>query len=50
MRGVIDVTEAQRHEKPGSTLDEAFSIGGLGRLVEASAEADRLVTFGGRSS
>ena len=49
-RGVIDATEADRHEKPGPTLDKAFSIGGLGRLVEASAEADRLVTFGGRSS
>jgi len=46
-RGVLDANEADRHEKRASTLDPAFTIAGLGRLVEASAEADRLITFGG---
>ena len=46
-RGVLDATEAERHEKASATMDPAFTIGGLGLLVDASAGADRLVTFGG---
>ena len=46
-RGVLDATEAERHEKASATMDPAFTIGGLGLLVDASASADRLVTFGG---
>ena len=46
-RGVLDTTEAERHEKGNATMDPAFTIGGLGLLVEAGASADRLVTFGG---
>ena len=46
-RGVLDATEADRHEKAAATIDPAFTIGGLGLLVEASANADRLITFGG---
>ena len=48
-RGVLDSTEAERPERVGATLDPAFSIGGLGLLVETGAESDRLLTFGGRS-
>ena len=46
-RGVLDTIEAERHEKGNATMDPAFTIGGLGLLVEAGASADRLVTFGG---
>ncbi len=46
-RGVLDQREAGRHEHDCATLDPAFTIGGLGLLVEATAESDRLWTFGG---
>jgi tRNA 2-thiouridine synthesizing protein D len=46
-RGILDSAEADRYEKDGATLDGAFTIGGLGLLVEAAGNADRVVTFGG---
>lgn len=46
-RGVIDTAESERHEKNGATMHPAFSIAGLGQLVDASARSDRLMTFGG---
>ncbi len=46
-RGLLDSGEAQRYDKPAATAHPAFSIGGLGLLIEAAAEADRLMTFGG---
>jgi len=45
-RGLLDETESQRYEKSAATLHPAFTIGGLGQLLEAAAESDRLVTFG----
>ncbi|MEM1114298.1 MAG: sulfurtransferase complex subunit TusD [Pseudomonadota bacterium] len=47
-RGVLDGPEAERHERLATTLDAAFSIGGLGLLVEAATDSERLITFGGR--
>ncbi|MEP1471741.1 MAG: sulfurtransferase complex subunit TusD [Halieaceae bacterium] len=46
-QGVLDDSEAARYEHPSSTLLPGFEIGGLGLLVEALAESDRLLTFGG---
>ena len=46
-RGMLDAREAQRHEKAAASIHEAFTIAGLGQLVDASASSDRLVTFGG---
>lgn len=46
-RGILDATEAARYDKPGATLHPAFSISGLGQLVDASVNSDRLITFGG---
>ena len=46
-RGMLDDTEAQRHDKNGATVHPAFLVSGLGQLVDASLHADRLVTFGG---
>ncbi|TGD73632.1 sulfurtransferase complex subunit TusD [Mangrovimicrobium sediminis] len=46
-RGLLDSSEAQRYDKPAATVHPAFSIGGLGQLIEAAAGADRLMTFGG---
>ena len=45
-RGVLDQTEADRYEKSCASLDPAFTISGLGQLIDAGLNADRLVTFG----
>ncbi len=45
-RGVLDDTEARRYEKPSANLDPAFVLSGLGQLIDARLNADRLVTFG----
>ncbi len=46
-RGMLDDTEADRHEKPAASVHGAFTIAGLGQLVDACGNSDRLVTFGG---
>lgn len=46
-RGVLDEHEAQRHERPHPSVHPAFTISGLGQLVDACASSDRIVTFGG---
>lgn len=46
-RGMLDDSEAARYEKRSATVHPAFTIAGLGQLVDASACSDRLVTFGG---
>ncbi len=46
-QGMLDDTEAQRYERAGATIHSAFTISGLGQLVDATAHSDRLVTFGG---
>ncbi len=45
-RGVLDLTEAERYDKPAANLADHFEISGLGQLVEASLQSDRVVTFG----
>ena len=45
--GVLDSTEARRYEKNAATVHPAFIISGLGQLVDATAESDRIMTFGG---
>jgi tRNA 2-thiouridine synthesizing protein D len=47
-RGMLDDTEAERYEKLAATVHPTFSISGLGQLVDASANSDRLITFGGQ--
>lgn len=46
-RGMLDETEATRYERSGATVHSAFIISGLGQLIDATANAERLVTFGG---
>jgi len=46
-QGMLDEHESARHERGGPTIHPAFTISGLGQLIDASANADRLVTFGG---
>jgi tRNA 2-thiouridine synthesizing protein D len=45
-RGMLDETEADRYEKPAANLATGFQISGLGQLIDASINADRVVTFG----
>ncbi len=46
-RGVLDSAEAERHEKSAAAAHPAFELSGLGQLVDANINSDRLVTFGG---
>ncbi|WP_170287360.1 sulfurtransferase complex subunit TusD [Halioglobus maricola] len=46
-RGMLDTTEARRYERAATTVHPAFTVSGLGQLVDAGAGADRLLTFGG---
>lgn len=45
-RGLVDEDEAKRNSKDATNIAEGFRISGLGQLVEAGVEADRLITFG----
>jgi tRNA 2-thiouridine synthesizing protein D len=45
-RGILDAAEAKRQGKDADNLAEGFRISGLGQLIEASIEADRLIVFG----
>ncbi|MCR8924288.1 sulfurtransferase complex subunit TusD [Dasania sp. GY-MA-18] len=45
-RGVLDESEAQRYDQPCHNLIAGFELSGLGQLVEASAQSDRVVSFG----
>lgn len=45
--GMLDDTEAARHERASATIHPAFTVSGLGQLVDACAHSDRLITFGG---
>ena len=45
-RGVMDATEARRNGKDADNLAPGFRISGLGQLIEAGIQADRLVVFG----
>ena len=45
-RGVLSQQEADRHEKPAANLATGFELSGLGQLIEAGIDADRLITFG----
>ncbi|MDT8283062.1 MAG: sulfurtransferase complex subunit TusD [Gammaproteobacteria bacterium] len=45
-RGMMDVDEAKRQGFDDNNLIEGFRISGLGQLIEAGIESDRLVVFG----
>lgn len=44
-RGVVNAEEQARYELSASNLHPAFAIVGLGQLVDAVLNTDRLVTF-----
>jgi tRNA 2-thiouridine synthesizing protein D len=45
-RGLLDEDEAKRQGKDANNIAEGFRISGLGQLIEAGIQADRLVVFG----
>jgi tRNA 2-thiouridine synthesizing protein D len=45
-RGILDENEAKRQGKDANNIAPGFRISGLGQLIEAGVQADRLVTFG----
>lgn len=44
-RGLLDESEARRHGHPAATLAPPFELTGLGQLVSAAQDCDRLITF-----
>jgi tRNA 2-thiouridine synthesizing protein D len=45
-RGIVDEGEAGRNGKDATNIHPRFRISGLGQLVEAAIQSDRLVVFG----
>lgn len=45
-RGIVDEDEAKRNGKDADNLAEGFRISGLGQLIDAGIESDRLLVFG----
>ncbi len=45
-RGIVDADEAKRNGKDTHNIAPNFRISGLGQLIEAGIQADRLVVFG----
>lgn len=45
-RGLLAADEARRHGKDAANLAEPFRISGLGQLIDAGIDADRLIVFG----
>ncbi|MCP4874378.1 MAG: sulfurtransferase complex subunit TusD [Gammaproteobacteria bacterium] len=45
-RGLLDEDEAKRAGKDGNNMAPGFQISGLGQLIDAGIQADRLIVFG----
>ncbi len=45
-RGIMDEDESKRHGKGAANIAPGFRISGLGQLIEAGIESDRLMVFG----
>jgi len=45
-RGVLSEQEAKRHGKTSGNLVDGHELSGLGQLVDANLNADRVITFG----
>ena len=45
-RGLLDADEAKRAGKDGDNIADGFQISGLGQLIDAGIQADRLLVFG----
>jgi len=45
-RGIVDADEQKRQGKDANNLAPGFRISGLGQLIEAGIQSERLVIFG----
>lgn len=45
-RGMLNAKEADRYDKPAHNLADTFEVSGLGQLIDAGINADRVITFG----
>ena len=45
-RGIVDQGEMERNGKDAMNIMDGFRISGLGQLIEAGIESERLVVFG----
>lgn len=45
-RGIVDAGEQKRNGKDGNNIADGFRISGLGQLIEACIQCDRMVVFG----
>ena len=45
-RGLLDEDEAKRAGKDSNNMAPGFQISGLGQLIDAAIQADRLIVFG----
>tara|TARA_B100000809_G_scaffold81363_1_gene79668 strand:+ start:1757 stop:2149 length:393 start_codon:yes stop_codon:yes gene_type:complete len=45
-RGILDQSEAKRYSKEVDNLGAPFELSGLGQLVDACVNSDRVITFG----
>jgi len=45
-RGIVDDGEAERNGKDATNIAPGFRISGLGQLIEAGIQSERLVVFG----
>ena len=45
-RGIVDEGEKERNGKDADNIAPGFRISGLGQLIEAGIQSDRLVVFG----
>jgi tRNA 2-thiouridine synthesizing protein D len=45
-RGMLDEDEARRAGKDSNNIAPGFEISGLGQLIDAGIQADRLIVFG----
>ncbi len=45
-RGIVDEGEAKRNGKDANNIAPGFRISGLGQLVEAGIQSERLMVFG----
>lgn len=45
-RGILDVREASRYELDTVSINDSTEIAGLGQLIDASLNSDRVISFG----
>lgn len=45
-RGIVDEDEMKRQGKDANNIAPGFRISGLGQLIEAGIQSDRLIVFG----